>query len=123
LSEKSERLETMCATLQHRGPNDYGSAKFPAVQLGMRRLSIIDVEGGRQPLYNETGTVCAVFNGEIYNFRELRADLERRGHAFSSNTDGAVIPHLYEQYGIDFVRMLNGMFAIALYDETKGVVY
>jgi len=117
------RIEAMCATLVHRGPNDQGYARFEGVQFGFRRLSIIDLSGGNQPLYNEDGTVCVVFNGEIYNFRELRADLERLGHRFSSATDGAVIPHLYEEYGIDFVRKLNGMFAIAIYDANRRSVY
>jgi asparagine synthase (glutamine-hydrolysing) len=119
LPTEDRRIETMCATLAHRGPNDQGFAKFPMVHFGFRRLSIIDLSGGRQPLYNEAGTVCVIFNGEIYNFPELRADLERRGHVFGCSTDGAVIPHLYEEYGMDFVRMLNGMFAIAIYDANK----
>lgn len=116
LSEQDARIDAMCATLRHRGPDSYRNARFPSVHLGIQRLAIIDVDGGEQPLWNEDRSVCAVFNGEIYNFVELRSDLLGRGHVIDSATDGAVIPHLYEEYGIEFLRMLNGMFAIALYD-------
>src|SRR5690606_23288004 len=89
------------------------------VGLGMRRLAVIDVAGGRQPYFNEDGTVRAVFNGEIYNFRELRRSLAARGHRFTSRTDGEVIVHLWEEHGPEFLRMLNGMFAIALHDARQ----
>lgn len=114
--DNDNRIDAMCGTLRHRGPDDYGHVRYPSIHLGMRRLAIIDISGGQQPLWNEDQTVCVVFNGEIYNFAELRTDLIRRGHVIKSVTDGAVLPHLYEEYGIDFLRKLNGMFAIALHD-------
>lgn len=112
-------VHRMCQTIVHRGPDDEGAYVKDGVGLGMRRLSIIDVSGGRQPIHNEDKTVWVVFNGEIYNFRELRADLERAGHRFYTNTDTEVIVHLYEDLGSDCVQKLRGMFAIALYDERR----
>jgi len=110
-------IHRMCQTIIHRGPDDEGVYVKDGVGLGMRRLSIIDLSGGRQPIHNEDKTVWVVFNGEIYNFRELRRELERGGHRFYTNTDTEVIVHLYEDLGSDFVLKLRGMFAIALYDE------
>jgi asparagine synthase (glutamine-hydrolysing) len=112
-------LHRMCETLLHRGPNEEGSGIADGVALGMRRLSIIDVEGGHQPLQNEDGSVRAVFNGEIYNFRELRQRLEEKGHRMGSRSDGEVIPHLWEEYGAEFPALLNGMYAIALHDRRQ----
>jgi asparagine synthase (glutamine-hydrolysing) len=112
-------IHRMCQTIIHRGPDDEGIYVKDGVGLGMRRLSIIDLSGGRQPIHNEDKTVWVVFNGEIYNFRELRAELERGGHRFYTNTDTEVIVHLYEDLGSDFVLKLRGMFAIALYDERR----
>ncbi len=112
-------LEAMCATLTHRGPDDQGLHVSGNVGLGMRRLAIIDVAGGRQPLFNETRTIRTVFNGEIYNFRELRGELVQRGHRFDSATDGEVIVHLWEEHGPAFVERLNGMYAIALHDQER----
>ncbi len=114
-----ERLRAMCAAMVHRGPDDEGMDIRGAVALGMRRLSIIDLSGGSQPIFNEDKTVRTVFNGEIYNFRELRSDLEGRGHVFHTNTDTEVIVHAYEEYGPDFPRHFNGMFAFALHDEAR----
>ena len=108
------QLQRMCDTLVHRGPDGQGLEVRDRIGLGMRRLSIIDIEGGAQPLLNEDRTVRVVFNGEIYNFRELREDLERRGHRFSTRTDGEVIVHLWEDHGPDLLSRLYGMFAIAL---------
>jgi asparagine synthase (glutamine-hydrolysing) len=110
------QLSRMCNTLIHRGPDDEGMHLEESVALGMRRLAIIDLQGGQQPIFNETRTVCTVFNGEIYNFRELRHTLESRGHRFTTQTDTEVIVHAYEEYGMDFPKYLNGMFAIALHD-------
>ena len=110
-------VHRMCETLVHRGPDDEGIFIKSGVGLGIRRLSIIDLAGGHQPVFNEDKTVCVVFNGEVYNFRELRADLEQRGHRFSSHTDTEVIVHLYEEHGAGCVKKLRGMFAFALYDE------
>jgi asparagine synthase (glutamine-hydrolysing) len=112
-------IHRMCQTIVHRGPDDEGVYVKNGVGLGMRRLSIIDVSGGRQPIHNEDKTVWVVFNGEIYNFRELREELIRGGHRFYTNTDTEVIVHLYEHLGSNFVLKLRGMFAIALYDERQ----
>ncbi len=112
-----ERLEAMSARLVHRGPDSHGKFVLPHLGLAIRRLSIIDLETGDQPLSNETGEVTLVFNGEIYNYREIREDLLKRGHRFKTRSDGEVIAHLYEERGPDFVRELNGMFAIALWDD------
>ncbi len=109
----------MCQTIVHRGPDDEGIYARGPVGLGMRRLSIIDLAGGKQPIHNEDKSVWVVFNGEIYNFPELRRELESRGHQFYTHTDTEVIVHLYEEMGADCVKKLRGMFAIALYDERK----
>jgi asparagine synthase (glutamine-hydrolysing) len=114
-----ERIEPMSACLVHRGPDSDGVFERPWLAMAIRRLSIIDLETGDQPLSNETGQITLVFNGEIYNFRELRRQLEERGHRFRTHSDGEVIVHLYEDQGTDFVRELNGMFAIALWDEAR----
>jgi len=119
---RPELLEAMCATMTHRGPDDVGtwSDADARVGLGHRRLSIIDLSAaGRQPMCNEDGTIWVAFNGEIYNFRELRKDLLDRGHQFRSQTDTEVILHLYEEKGSDFLSDLNGMFAIALWDGNQ----
>jgi asparagine synthase (glutamine-hydrolysing) len=135
----------MCARLAHRGPDDEGyyytgaraesgsggqfrdtqsrdsrSRDTAAVGLGMRRLSIIDLATGKQPIHNEDRSVWVVSNGEIYNHRELRSDLEAKGHRFYTNTDTESIVHAYEQYGLDVPRYLHGMFAFAIWDEQKG---
>lgn len=112
-------VRQMCQTIVHRGPDDDGIYARGPAGLGMRRLSIIDVSGGRQPIHNEDETIWVVFNGEIYNFPELRAELEQRGHKFYTHSDTEVIVHLYEDLGADCVKKLRGMFAIALYDERK----
>jgi len=112
-------IRRMCQTIVHRGPDDEGIVTRSAAGLGMRRLSIIDVAGGRQPIHNEDHTVWTVFNGEIYNFLELRAELEGRGHSFCTQSDTEVIVHLYEETGVECVTKLRGMFAIALWDEKR----
>ena len=112
-------VHSMCQTIVHRGPDDEGIYTNGPVGLGMRRLSIIDLSGGHQPIHNEDKSVWLVFNGEIYNFPELRQELEARGHKFYTNTDTEMIVHLYEEMGADCVKKLRGMFAIALYDERK----
>lgn len=113
-------VHRMCDAIVHRGPDDEGIFVKGGVGLGMRRLSIIDLAGGHQPVFNEDRTVWIVFNGEIYNFPELRRELENRGHRFYTRTDTEVIVHLYEDLGSDCVNKLRGMFAFALYDETRG---
>jgi asparagine synthase (glutamine-hydrolysing) len=112
-------LVRMCDVMTHRGPDDAGYLVDGPVALGMRRLSIIDLAGGHQPIFNEDDTVGVVYNGEIYNYRELRSWLESQGHAFRTASDTEVIVHLWEQVGIDFPKYLNGMFAIALYDRVR----
>jgi asparagine synthase (glutamine-hydrolysing) len=112
-------IDRMSAQIRHRGPDSEGKFERPHLALAIRRLSIIDLETGDQPLSNETGEVTLVFNGEIYNYRELRKDLLERGHRFKTQSDGEVIAHLYEEKGTKFVMELNGMFAIALWDERK----
>ena len=112
-------LERMLKALVHRGPDDAGTWIAPGVALGMRRLSIIDLPGGHQPMANEDETLRVVFNGEIYNFRELRSDLPTRGHRFRTCSDTEVILHAYEQYGAACVEHLRGMFAFALWDGPR----
>jgi len=109
--------QRMTDALVHRGPDDEGFFVGDAVGLGMRRLSIIDVAGGQQPIGNEDGRVQVVFNGEIYNYLELRNDLTRRGHMIRTNSDTEVIAHLYEEKGVDSFADLRGMFGIALWDQ------
>src|SRR3954468_5960389 len=107
-------LERMCAALEHRGPDSRGVHLSDGAGLGIQRLRVIDVATGDQPLYNEDRSVAVVLNGEIYNFQELRRDLERRGHSFATQGDTEVIAHLYEERGPDLVEELHGMFAFAL---------
>ena len=138
-------LRSMIEVLVHRGPDDWGlyhsagsnasqrhvsaepssaaSSSGPGAALGHRRLSIIDLGGGHQPLSNEDGTIWIAFNGEIYNYRELRPPLEAQGHQFRTNSDTETIVHLYEQYGAECVQHLRGMFAFAIWDETRGRLF
>jgi asparagine synthase (glutamine-hydrolysing) len=109
----------MCEQIVYRGPDDEGLYVADGAGLGMRRLSIIDLSGGHQPVFNEDRSAWIVFNGEIYNFPELRPELESRGHRFYTHTDTEVIIHLYEEMGADCVKKLRGMFALAIYDKTK----
>jgi asparagine synthase (glutamine-hydrolysing) len=113
------RLGRMREALQHRGPDDAGTHLGRGVGLAMRRLAIIDLEAGRQPMYDESGSVAVVQNGEIYNFAALRQELVDRGHKLETHSDTEVIPHLYEDEGPLFLRRLRGMFAIALWDEKR----
>lgn len=110
-------LARMCESLRHRGPDDVGMSVMGRAALGIRRLSVIDLPGGHQPIENEDGSVSLVFNGEIYNFQELRRALESRGHRFKTASDTEVIVHLYEEDGDACVEKLRGMFAIALWDH------
>jgi asparagine synthase (glutamine-hydrolysing) len=105
--------------MTHRGPNDEGHYLNQNVALGMRRLSIIDIQGGHQPISNEDNTIQIVFNGEIYNFQELRSFLESAGHRFKTRSDTEVIVHLYEEYGEKCVNHLRGMFSFAIWDDKK----
>lgn len=118
-SVTERELEPMVAALAPRGPDGTGFHTEPGIGLGHARLSIIDLEGGDQPIHNETRTIWTVFNGEIFNYVELRRDLEQRGHRFYTHTDTEVIVHLYEEYGDGFATHMNGQFAIALWDRPR----
>src|SRR5919198_881846 len=115
-----ERVARMSATLVHRGPDSFGEIVDGSVALAARRLSIIDLETGDQPIANEDGTIHVVQNGEIYNYRELRSELERAGHRFRTRGDTEVLLHLYEDDGLAFARRLRGMFAAAIWDATRN---
>src|SRR3954452_22805273 len=110
-------VERMNAAIVHRGPDHGAVEAFGRCVLGYRRLAIVDLHTGDQPVANESGDVVAVFNGELYNFRELRRELEAAGHEIRGTGDTPLIPHAYEQWGRGFVKRLEGMFAIALWDR------
>jgi asparagine synthase (glutamine-hydrolysing) len=118
-SPSPENVESMCSLLTHRGPDEGGLHVSPRAVLGIRRLKVIGVVNGSQPVYNERGTVACVFNGEVYNYPELKAELERDGYQFRTNTDAEVIVHLYDKAGDSFVERLRGMFAVAIYDAER----
>ena len=111
--------QAMCDVITHRGPDDQGFLVDGPLAMGMRRLSIIDLSGGQQPISNEDGTIHVIQNGEIYNFQEIRNDLEKRGHRFKTNSDTEAIVHLYEEYGTKCVEHLRGMFAFAIWDAPR----
>src|SRR3984957_13437758 len=115
-------LKSMADAIQHRGPDDEGFYYSGPVGFGFRRLSIIDLNTGHQPLSNEDGSVWIIFNGEIYNYRELTAELVSKGHVFKTKTDTEVIVHLYEEYGESCVEKLRGMFAFAIWDDRQKVL-
>src|SRR5213596_3197048 len=115
-----ELVQRMCGSMVHRGPDDEGSIHLDGVTLGMRRLSIIDIEGGHQPMANEDSTVWVVQNGEIYNHRQLREQLLAAGHRFATKSDTEVLVHGYEEWGERMIERLNGMFAFALFDRRKA---
>src|SRR5262249_30383523 len=114
-------LRRMCSAVAHRGPDDAGFALLDndAVGLGHVRLSIVDLAGGQQPLYNEAHSIAVVCNGEIYDYPRLRQELMRRGHSFRTTSDTELLVHLYEEHGDDFVRRLNGEFAFVLWDGRR----
>ena len=114
-----EKIREMSSRLRHRGPDDEGFLLQGEIGLGSRRLSIVDLEGGRQPIASEDGAVQVVYNGEIYNHEDLRRGLEEAGHRFATRTDTEVIAHLYEERGLDGLQDLNGIFALALWDATR----
>ena len=117
-------LDRMTDAMVHRGPNDRGTHLSPGAAIGVRRLSVVDVDGGHQPFPNEDGTTWAVQNGELYNHESIRDDLRGRGHRFASRCDTEILPHLYEEYGPLFAERLRGMFGIALWDQVRrrGVI-
>jgi asparagine synthase (glutamine-hydrolysing) len=106
----------MLQCIRHRGPDDEGRFESKNLAMGMRRLSIIDLSGGHQPIFNEDNTIAVVFNGEIYNYVELREELDKRGHRFKTNTDTEILIHLYEDEGVEFLPKLNGMFGFSIWD-------
>ena len=112
-------VASMLQAISHRGPDDQGVYCTRNVGIGVRRLSIIDLDGGHQPISNENASCWVAYNGEIYNFLSLRHDLSARGHTFKTLCDTEVIVHAYEEYGLDFVRHFNGMFAFALWDSSR----
>ncbi|MEK6775503.1 MAG: asparagine synthase (glutamine-hydrolyzing) [bacterium] len=113
----------MCYALSHRGPDDQGIFSDQGISLGMRRLAIIDCQGGHQPIHNEDKSVWIVFNGEIYNYKKIRSGLVRRGHTFTTSSDTEVIVHLYEEYGEECLGHLRGMFAFAIWDRSKETLF
>jgi asparagine synthase (glutamine-hydrolysing) len=115
-------VRAMLARLEHRGPDEEGFANLGGASLGVRRLAIIDVLHGHQPMANESGDIFAIQNGELYNYRELRADLLRKGHSFETDSDTEILPHLYEEYGSDFPRHIRGMFALAVWDARTSTL-
>ncbi|MCW2240891.1 XrtA/PEP-CTERM system amidotransferase [Azospirillum canadense] len=118
-----DRLARINGRLAHRGPDGEGFHHAPGIGLGHRRLAIIDLEGGKQPLYNETGDVVVVYNGELYNFASLRDELVRRGHRFTTRSDTEVIVHAWEEWQEDCVHRFRGMFAFAIWDETRQTLF
>ncbi len=116
-------MKHMADAIRHRGPDDEGFYVSGQIGLGFRRLSIIDLAGGHQPLSNEIGTVWIVFNGEIYNYQSLREELLAKGHVFNTNSDTEVIVHLYEEYGVECVQKLRGMFAFAIWDSSDSTLF
>ena len=123
IDDKEKVIKEMKDKIIHRGPDSEGTFSDEKVTLGFRRLSIIDLADGSQPMYNEDGSVVIVFNGEIYNYRELRDDLLKNGHTFKTHSDTEVLVHLYEDLGKDMLNKLRGMFAFAIYDKNKDELF
>src|SRR3989344_5495977 len=122
--DDKELLKQMADIIRHRGPDDDGYYTDKDISLGNRRLSIIDLsKNGKQPIFNEDKTICVVYNGEIYNFQEIKEDLEKKGHRFYSNTDTEVIVHAYEEYGEKCLECFNGMFAFAIWDSKQKKLF
>ena len=120
---RASLLDAMCRVITHRGPDEQGTAIEGRAAMGMRRLSIIDLATGQQPIYNTDRSKLIVFNGEIYNYLELKADLEARGYKFRTNSDTETIIHAYEEYGADCLNLLRGMFAFAIWDERQQTLF
>ena len=122
VNDKKKIIKDMSDRIIHRGPDSDGYYVDKNIAMGFRRLSIIDLKGGNQPLYNEDKSVVVMFNGEIYNFMELRSDLEKLNHKFKTNSDTEVIVHGYEEYGTNIFNKLRGMFGIIIYDKNKNIL-
>lgn len=118
-----ELLQKMCDCIRHRGPDSEGVYSQDEIHFGMRRLAIIDLSGGTQPIYNEDRTLVITFNGEIYNYQPLKKELEEKGHSFTTNSDTEVILHLYEEEGEKCLEKLNGMFGLAIWDNKKRELF
>src|SRR5918997_6289110 len=116
-------LARMNEAIRHRGPDEEGSYLKESVGLAMRRLAIIDLKSGQQPMHNDARTSWIVFNGEIYNYKEVRAELIKRGHAFHTDCDTEVVLHAYDEYGADCPKHLRGMFAFAVWDERREELF
>jgi asparagine synthase (glutamine-hydrolysing) len=116
-AEREILLDKMCRVIEHRGPDEQGLAVEGRAALGMRRLSIIDLKTGQQPIYSQDGNLFIVFNGEIYNYQELKRELESLGHRFKTNSDTETILHAYEEFGADCLQKLRGMFAFAIWNK------
>ena len=122
--QDEKKIKMLADLLQHRGPEQEGFHVADGVSIGHKRLKIIDLsEKGRQPLYNEDGSVCVTFNGEIFNFPEIRPILEKQGHVFTSHTDTEVLVHGYEQWGVDLLEHLNGQFAFCIFDKKQNILF
>jgi asparagine synthase (glutamine-hydrolysing) len=122
-ADRAGLLDKMCRVITHRGPDEQGAVVTGRAALGMRRLSIIDLKSGQQPIYSEDGNLAIVFNGEIYNYRELKTKLEARGHKFKTNSDTETIVHAFEEYGADCVSHLRGMFAFAIWNKREESLF
>jgi len=118
-TDNSSLMERMLKIIEHRGPDDFSVYCHGNFTLGHRRLSIIDLETGNQPIFNEDKSICVVYNGEIYNYKELKNELENCGHRFSTKSDTEVLIHGYEEYGYGIFEKLNGIFSFALLDKNK----
>ena len=122
-AERADLLDKMCRVITHRGPDEQGTVLTGRAALGMRRLSIIDLKSGQQPIYDCTGDLAIIFNGEIYNFKELKAELESLGHHFKTNSDTETIVHAYEEFGENCLEKLRGMFAFAIWNEKEESLF
>ena len=123
VKDKKELTHVMSSNLSHRGPDDSGEFNDEFISMGFRRLSILDIEKGNQPVTNKNKKIISIFNGEIFNFKEIRNELKIKGFNFKTNSDSEIIPYAYEVWGINFVKRLNGMFSIAIYDKSKNIFY
>src|SRR5579883_2216896 len=123
LDPADDRLSSMCRSIIHRGPDEEGKKILGPVALGMTRLSIIDLSTGQQPIANEDGSIWIVFNGEIYNYQELQKQVLSLGHQLKTQSDTEVIVHLYEQYGVQCLNYLEGMFALAIWDSNRNRLF
>ena len=121
--DKKDTIKEMADLIVHRGPDSDGYYTDDTIAMGFRRLSIIDLNNGSQPIYNEDKTKVIIFNGEIYNFKDIKGDLEKKGHKFSTNTDTEVILHGYEEYSEKILDKLRGMFAFVIYDKSTKEVF